>query len=171
MVHVVTNPGWLKPADQVTDRALRYRAWHEDVVPLGRMQCVFCGAVDNVLPHHVNGNETETVRENLVWACKSCNGKVGHTLRKHGIGRLTKQYNPGKGRPRSRSAAMAEYGAAIKVMRGQFEGDVAKAVATIRSTPPDVRSAYTSRTWSTRKQIYGPSGRQSKLDFSDSVPF
>jgi 5-methylcytosine-specific restriction endonuclease McrA len=165
------NPEWLKPADEVTDRALRYRAWHPDVVPLGRMQCVFCGSVINVLPHHVNGNETETVRENLVWACKGCNGSVGHRLRKNGIGRLTKQYNPGKARAKSRDQALKDYQFAILVMRGKIDGDVAAAVRTIKATPPALRSEYTRKQWPLRRERYGESGRaQGRLAFDD-VPF
>lgn len=82
-------------------------------------------------------------------------------MKRLGLGKRVQQYNPKRSR-----AGMNEYAAAIKVMRGEFEGDVAKAVATIRATPPAVRSAYTSRTWSTRRAIYGPSGRaQGELPF------
>jgi hypothetical protein len=83
-------------------------------------------------------------------------------MRRARIGRLTHQFNPAK---YSRKELMREYGNAIKVMRGDFEGDVGAAVATIRATPADVRSAYTSRTWPTRRALYGPSGRQSELPF------
>lgn len=154
----------------VTDRALRYRAHVTGVRPLDPKRCGFCGSTRNVVPHHVNGNESDTTAKNLMWACKSCNGKVDRILKKAGIGRLTKQYNPAAGTKGGRRAQMQAYGAAIKVMRGEFDGDVGKAVATIRATPREVRSAYTSRSWPVRKQLYGPSGRQGRL-FGDEVPF
>lgn len=67
---------------------------------------------------------------------------------------------------------MDTYAAAIKVMRGEWEVDLAKAISTIRSTPREIRSAYTSRTWPVRKQIYGPSGRaQGSLFGGSDVPF
>jgi hypothetical protein len=87
-------------------------------------------------------------------------------MRKAGLGRLTRQYNPGRSSGR---AQMDAYGAAIKVMRGEFEGDIGKAVAVIRATPREIRSAYTAKTWPVRRQIYGPSGRQASL--FGGVPF
>jgi hypothetical protein len=84
-------------------------------------------------------------------------------------GGLLGSTNPGKARGSKRSLMQA-YGNAIKVMRGVFEGDVAAAVRTIRETPADIRSAYTSRSWPVRRQFYGPSGRQGSL-FGGEVPF
>lgn len=95
-------------------------------------------------------------------------------MRDAGLGRLTRQYNRGKVRNAGRGGRRAEmdaYAAAIKVMRGEWEGDLGKAVSTIRSTPRDIRSAYTARTWPVRRQIYGPSGRAQGSLFSDEVPF
>lgn len=163
------NPAWLKPASEVTDRALRYRAWHPDVIPLGRQQCTFCGSAQNVLPHHVDGDETQTVRENLVWACKGCNGSVGHRLRKNGIGRLTKQFNPAKKRAAgSRADQMKAYQFAILTMRGKIDGDVAEAVRTIKATPAAVRSEYTRRMWPIRRERYPEThgrGGQTEIPF------
>ena len=156
-----------KPVGSITDRAKRYRAQHPDVRPLDPRQCGFCGSAKRPLVHHVNGRESDGAPENLMWACKSCNAKVDALLKRAGIGRKTQQYNPGG---RSRRDLLREYGAAIKVMRGQFEGDIGKAVATIRGTPREIRSAYTARTWPVRRQVYGPSGRQGKL-FGHEVPF
>ena len=102
-----------------------------------------------------------------MWACKSCNGSIHHKMRKVKIGRLTRQFNPARG---SRADQMKAYGAAIKVMRGEFEGDVAAAVRTIRATPREIRSAFTARSWPVRRQMYGPSGRQKSFGF-DEVPF
>lgn len=152
----------LKPASKITDRAKRYRAHQKENRPAAPKQCGFCGRRRNVDVHHITGKESDGAKENLMWGCRRCNVSVGNLMRKHRIGKLTRQFNPAKG---SRKAIMDEYAAAIKVMRGQFDGDVRKAVATIRATPPDVRSAYTRRTWPTRRALYGESGRQSEIPF------
>lgn len=152
-----------KPVSQITDRAKRYRAHQKENRPAAPKQCNFCGRRRNVDIHHANGNESDSDRGNLMWACRRCNVSVGNLMRENRIGKRTRQYNPaGK---HTRKAMMDEYAAAIKVMRGQFEGDVGRAVATIRATPPDIRSAYTRRTWPTRRAIYGSSGRQSEIPF------
>jgi hypothetical protein len=151
-----------KPVSKITDRAKRYRAHAPDVVPPPPKQCGFCGGKRDVIPHHITGNESDGDPQDLMWACRSCNQKVGGWMRKAGIGKLTRQFNPGM----ARKEIMREYGNAIKVMRGEFEGDIGAAVATIRATPRDIRSAYTSRTWPTRRAIYGPAGRaQGALPF------
>ena len=156
-----------KPIHLITDRAKRYRAQAPDVRPPDPRQCNYCGSRKNVGVDHVNGRENDGAPENLLWACKRCNGKKAALLKRAGLGTRTRQYNPAG---RSKRALMEEYGAAIKVMRGEWDGDVAKAVATIRGTPRDVRSAYTARSWPVRRQLYGPAGRQGRL-FGDEVPF
>jgi HNH endonuclease len=155
-----------KPVHLITDRAKRYRANSSENRPPGRKQCGYCGSLRNVGVDHVNGREDDGDRSNLMWACKSCNGKKAAVMRKKGLGKLTRQYNPARGRS-SRGDQMKAYGDAIKVMRGQFDGDVAAAVATIKATPAAVRSAYTSRSLPTRKALYGSSGRSD----GGAVPF
>jgi hypothetical protein len=162
-----TARGSRKPVSKITDRAKRYRAHAAGVRPPPPKRCGFCGSGKNVVPHHITGNENDGDPNDLMWACKACNTYLGFLYKKLGIGRRTRQYNPAKG---TRRQQLEAYGAAIKVMRGEWEGDVSKAVATIRGTPRDVRSAYTARTWPVRKQLYGPSGRQGKL-FGGEVPF
>jgi hypothetical protein len=156
-----------KPVEQITDRAKRYRA-HANA-PEGPKQCGFCGRRKNIDLHHITGNEADAEPENFMWACRKCNTKVSILMDRAGVGVKTHQFNAARGRGLSRRDALREYGNAIKVMRGDFEGDVSAAVATIRATPPDLRRAYTSRTWPARRALYGPSGRQGKL-FGD-VPF
>lgn len=147
----------LKPVNQITDRAKRYRANSDSNRPANPRKCGYCQSRKNVGVDHIDGNESNGSRENLMWACKSCNGLKSNVMRKAGIGKLTRQYNPKK--RGSSSAEMLEYGNAIKVMRGEFDGDVSAAMETIRSTPASIRSRFTSRSWAARKQIYGPSGR------------
>lgn len=155
-----------KPVLRITDRAKRYRAQADGVRPLPPKQCGLCGSRRNVGVDHINGRESDGAPENLMWACKSCNGKKASVLRRARIGTKTRQFNPAG---RSRRELLKEYGAAIKIMRGEWDGDVSKAVATIRGTPREVRSAYTARTWPVRRQMYGPAGRQTRL--FDDVPF
>jgi hypothetical protein len=145
----------LKPASQITDRAKRYRAQSDENRPANPKMCGYCGSRENVGVDHIDGNEAHGEPQNLMWACKSCNGKKSNLMRRASIGTLTRQYNP-RG---SRTEQMRAYGNAIKVMRGEFDGDVSAAMATIKGTPASLRSAYTSRTWVTRKAFYGPSGR------------
>jgi 5-methylcytosine-specific restriction endonuclease McrA len=155
---VIRNP-FYKPVEEITDRAKRYRAAAKKNRPAAPKQCNYCGRKKNVGVHHVDGSEDDFSRRNLQWACKSCNARIAVVTKRAGLGRRVAQYNP------SRRASMDQYAAAIKVMRGEFDGDVSHAIATIRATPASVRSAYTRRTWPTRRAIYGPSGRQTDLPF------
>jgi hypothetical protein len=164
-VTIIVNPA-RKPLAEISDRAKRYRANERENIPPGPKQCGFCGRRRNVGVHHITGDENDGDKNNLMWACKSCNGSIAARMKRAGVGRRTVQYNPPRG---SRKDSMKAYGDAIKVMRGVFEGDVGKAVATIRATPRALRSSFTSRSWPVRRQLYGPSGRQGRL--FDDVPF
>src|SRR5271166_5985385 len=82
--------GGIKPAEQVTDRALRYRANSEECLPEGPRRCMWCG-LSKVEVAHIDGDETNTVEENLAWTCRSCNQRVAAVMRKAGVGRLTNQ--------------------------------------------------------------------------------
>jgi len=155
-----------KPVSQITDRMKRYRANEDANRPAGRKQCRYCGAAKNVGVHHVDGNENNGQRRNLAWACKSCNGRIAAYHKKHGIGRRVQQYNPSKA---SRKSMMDAYGQAIKVMRGDFDGDVGAAMDTINQTPEDIRSSYTAKSWAVRRQRYGPSGRGNPAKFDRCV--
>jgi hypothetical protein len=169
-----------KPVSQITDRAKRYRANSDDVRPGPPKACGFCGARRTVEVHHVDGNEDNGEPENLMWACRSCNTRVAFLMAANGLGKRTRQYNgnrrdsarnwrlkplPRRGNPAALKGEMAKYAAAIKVMRGEFPGDVSAAVQTIHDTSPATRSAYTARTWSIRRARYGASGRQTEIPF------
>lgn len=151
----------LRPISSISDRAKRYRAQHASVRPAPPKRCGYCGSRSNVVIDHINGREEDLSPKNLMWACRRCNTKKGAVLKRAGLGRRVVQLNPATNR------SLAAYGAAIKVMRGEWEGDVGKAVALIRATPSSVRSQFTSRGWKTRKAIYGPRGRAGGGD----VPF
>lgn len=153
-----------KPVDQISDRAKRYRANQKGFRPGAPKQCNFCGNRKNIGVGHVDGDESHGEPENLIWTCKSCNAKAAHLMKNAGIGRRVVQRNKSRGGG-SRRGQLKAYGDAIKVMRGEFDGNVAAAVATIHATPASIRSEYTSRSWPTRRQLYGPSGRQGELPF------
>ena len=95
---------------------------------------------------------------NLVWTCRACNVRCGNKLRRAGLGRLTRQYNP--------SAAGAEtLGAwlnAVQSMKGDPGGNmpVADAVAMIHATPPEALSSFAREIWNIRKSRHGASGRE-----------
>jgi hypothetical protein len=166
----IINPGRL-PVSQITDRAKRYRAQHPDVVPPPPKRCNYCGGRRNVGVEHISGDEADGSPENLMWSCKRCNAIVAAVVKRAGLGRRVNQYNPRRNAGKqTRASQMRDYGNAIKVMRGDFEGDVSAAVATIRATPRAIRSAYTSRAWPVRRQMYGQSGRRQGKLF-DEVPF
>lgn len=76
----------------MSDRALRYRAAAHP--PPGPRICCLCGST-NVEIAHLNGYEEDSRPENLLWTCRACNVRCGNTLRKAGLGRLTRQFNPG----------------------------------------------------------------------------
>jgi hypothetical protein len=110
----------------------------------------------------VDGREENTQPENLLWTCRSCNVRCGNTLRRAGIGRLTRQYNPvGKG-----ATSLGQWLTAVMSMKGDSDAmPVQAAVEMIRATPPTKRSEFAEEIWQRRRERYGPSGR------SDSVPF
>ena len=83
--------GWRKEAHEVTDRRLRQRA--VECRPAGK-HCLWCGATVRLMVAHVDGNESNGAQENLGPTCRSCNAKVAHVMKRHGMGRRTRQYNP-----------------------------------------------------------------------------
>lgn len=98
---------------------------------------------------HVNGLEQDSDSANLFWTCRRCNVLSANTLRKAGIGRLTKQYNPtGEG-----AKTLAQWLTAVMSMKGESEAmPVESAVAMIRATSPGKRSEFASQIWERRRQ-------------------
>lgn len=151
----------LRPIESLSDRGKRYRA---NKVPLpGPKCCGYCGSERNLVVDHIDGYESNVNPSNLMRACKACNTRKGILFARLGLGRKTVQRNPAK----AGRVSMKQYGDAIKVMRGVFDGDVSAAMATIQAASPSLRSAYTSQTWKTRRALYGDSGRavQSEIPF------
>jgi hypothetical protein len=111
---------------------------------------------------HINGREEDTSAVNLLWTCRACNVQCGNTLRRAGIGRATRQFNPATGGAQN----LGQWLTAVFAMKGESDDmSVDSAVALIRATPPSRRSAFAKEIWSRRKQRYGSTGR------SDSPPF
>lgn len=146
----------------VTDRALRYRANANP--PAGDRICCLCGSKRNVEVGHIDGHEEHGERENLFWTCRSCNVRCGNTLRRNGLGRKTRQYNPARAVAGAKS--LGQWLTAVRAMKGESDDmSVRDAVAMIRATPQEDRSAFASQIWQRRKDRYGSTGR------SDAVPF
>jgi len=166
--------GGRKPADQVTDRALRYRANSEECKPEGPERCMWCGAYSvkrriggkPIEVAHIDGDETNTTPENLAWTCRPCNQRVAVIMKQAGVGRPTNQYNPKK---RSKGATdYRQYARALGILDGTAIGDVQDAVALIHATPRTRRSEFQKDIKEVRKERYGPSGRK---DGGSGVPF
>jgi len=82
---------------------------------------------------HINGDEANGGPKNLGPTCRSCNAKVAHVMKRHGMGRRTRQYNP-----RGESAkTLAQWMAAVMSMKGESDQmPVDAAVQMIHATPP-----------------------------------
>ncbi len=136
-----------KPAGQVTNRALRYRANHPDRRPPGPKVCAFCGSRQNVELHHVDGHEENSNPENLAWACRSCNTTIGVAMKRAGIGRRTHQFNPEGARN------LAQWLKAVLSVKGETSDmTVRQAVEMIRATPAARRSQFAGEIWSRRRE-------------------
>jgi hypothetical protein len=116
--------------------------------------CSLCGTSRNVEVHHLDGDESNTDRRNLLWSCRRCNVKVGFVLRRAGIGRLTRQFNPNL----EGAMSLGQWVTAVQGMKGESNMDPASAVAIIRATPASRRSEFASEIWRRRRQRYGPRG-------------
>lgn len=129
--------GRLKPVDQITDRAKRYRA--QTNVP-GPKKCVICnsgpkGEKLHVL--HLSGDESDGEPKNLAYGCRSCNGKLSAAWKRLGSPVRTRQYNAGKGIPTFQQYA---WGVANHERGAYDEGG-----AIIHATPRSKRIEYAKR--------------------------
>jgi len=138
---------------QVTDRALRYRA--NANAPEGAEQCCMCGSKTSIDVGHVDGHEENNEEENLIWICRSCNVTTANVMRDAGMGRLTRQYNPGKS---GKGASSTEqWITAVMSMKGlSNEMPVSEAVEMIRATSPAKRSEYARGIWDMRRSKGNP---------------
>lgn len=153
----VKNPVWphirVKKPGKVTDRAKRYRANQEGALPAAPRRCNYCGGKKNVIVHHVHGSEDQG---ETAWACRACNTRLGLWMKRAGIGKRTRQFNP-SGTP---ITDYSHYMWSISVARGYVAGDVDQAWADVLATEPELRSRWTRESWGARKAIYGYRGGQ-----------
>ena len=113
------------------------------------MTCCLCGSKQNVEVGHVNGYEEDTDAANLFYTCRSCNVRCANTLRKAGIGRPTRQYNPAS---LGGAKTLASWMNAVLSMKGESDAmGVSDAVAMIHATSPSKRSEFASEIWARRK--------------------
>lgn len=104
---------------------------------------------------HVDGDESDGSQRNLGLTCRSCNGKVAHVMKRAGIGRRTRQYNP-----RDEGAqTLAQWMAAVMSMKGESDQmPVDAAVELIHSTPASDRSRFAREIWRLRRE-HGTAGK------------
>jgi hypothetical protein len=97
----------------------------------------------------VNGREEDGTPINLFWTCRSCNVLSGNTLRRAGLGRRTRQFNPAtKG-----AKTLGQWLTAVMSMRGDSDAmSIPAAVEMIRATPPGRRSEFASEIWVKRRE-------------------
>ena len=96
----------------------------------------------------MDGHEENTAPHNLIWTCRRCNVLCGIALRRAGIGRKTRQYNPqGEG-----AKTLGQWLTAVTSMKGESaDMTVDAAVAMIHATPPEDRSRFAKEIWRKRR--------------------
>src|SRR3990172_11487374 len=140
------DAGWREEAHQVTDRRLRQRA--NECRPAGE-HCLWCGVPEKLMVAHIDGNESNGSPQNLGPTCRSCNVTIVHVMKRAGIGRRTRQYNPrGTG-----AQNLGQWMAAVMSMRGESDQmTVSDAVAIIHATPASNRSRFAREIWRLRRE-------------------
>jgi hypothetical protein len=150
---------------KVTDRAQRYRANQKVCRPEGPKRCGFCGSNRFVVPHHINGREEDTRPGNLMWACKSCNTRLGSIFARLKIGRRTKQFNPGR---KAGAQSWGQWLTAVLSAKGESQAmAVSAAVKMIRETPKARRSRFQEEIWAWRRKV----GLAKRRGRDSEVPF
>jgi hypothetical protein len=140
---------WRKSVDQISDRAMRYRAQAPECRPPGPPICAFCGSTSNVEVHHVDGFEDHLEPENVIWSCRRCNVRIGIVMARAGIGRRTRQANPQDQGAKS----LGQWLTAVLSMKGESDRmDPSVAVEMIRATPPERRSEFAREIWEIRRK-------------------
>jgi hypothetical protein len=101
---------------------------------------------------HIDGHEENTERWNLIWTCRRCNVRCGNTLRRAGLGRKTRQYNPTDGSGGAEN--LGQWMNAVMSMKGDPGGnmEVGEAVAMIHATPAERRSSFAKQIWNVRRK-------------------
>lgn len=135
-----------KSAREITDRAARYRA--NVNMPRVEKRCGFCGSKKNIDVCHVDGHEKNNKPSNLMYGCRSCNVKAANTMRRAGLGTITRQYNPSEG-----AQTLAQWVTAVLSMKGESDQMTpGQAVDIIRATPHSRRSTFARQIWQRRRR-------------------
>jgi HNH endonuclease len=99
--------------------------------------------------HHVDGDEQNNEPSNLAWACRSCNTIIGAAMKRAGLGRRTRQFNPSAQGART----LSQWVTAVLSVKGQSSAmEPAAAVEMIHATPPARRSAFAEEIWRIRRE-------------------
>ena len=110
---------------------------------------------------HVDGEERNTAQHNLFWTCRSCNVLCANALRRAGIGRKTRQYNP----QIEGAKTLGQWFTAVTSMKGESNVmPVDAAVAMIHATPPEARSRFANEIWRKRR-AHGTDRRAGEVPF------
>jgi hypothetical protein len=97
---------------------------------------------------HLDGHEENSAPENLIWNCRSCNTRLGVVFRDLGMGRRTRQLNPGEG-----ARSLGQWLTAVMSMKAESDAmSVPAAVEMIRATPPARRSEFAREIWERRRE-------------------
>jgi len=137
----VCGASWRKAAHQITDRAKRYRANAPECCPPPPRRCELCHSRRFIVVDHIDGDESNGSPENLRWLCKSCNTKLGLAMARAGIGKRTRQRNPG-------ARTLAQYAEAVSQhTRGQHDagGEI------IHDTSKETRRKFAAEIWQRRR--------------------
>jgi hypothetical protein len=129
-----------KSVHKISDRAKRYRAHSPGCRPAGPKRCAIFGCktpTQNVVPDHIDGDESNGRRSNLRWLCKSHNTMLGKKMAKAGKGVRTRQYNPG-------AINLAQYvQAAMDHVRGSHDAGG----KVLHETPVAIRRQFAKEIW------------------------
>jgi hypothetical protein len=103
----------------------------------------------NVEVGHVDGHEENGAPRNLIWTCRPCNVRCSNTLKRAGLGRPTRQYNPAGG-----AETLGQWMNAVMSVKGDSGGtmDVSDAVSMIHATSPEQRSRFAREIWAIRRR-------------------
>ena len=132
---------WRKPVDQITDRAKRYRAHHPGCRPTGPAKCALCGSTRFLVIDHIDGDESNGSPENTRFLCKACNTRLGLQMARAGVGKRTRQYNPG-------AYTLAQY---IEAVLQHTRGAHDAGGKIIHETPKEKRQEFAAEIWRRRR--------------------
>jgi len=127
----------------------------------GPRRCELCGSARFLVVDHWDGDEQNNTASNLRWLCKSCNTGLGAAMARAGIGRRTRQYNPG-------ARTLAEYVQAVAQHRRGAHDEGGR---IIHETPKEKRREFAAEIWRRRWSRYAQCGRRRCASPTDEVPF